>query len=261
MSREPNSRPGLANDRELLPVRCGYADTQVGQLHYRSCGAGPDVVLLHWAPASGRMYEHVLPLLARAGFRGLAFDLPGYGRSHKKARGWTPERVAREVLEAAQSLNTGPMTVVGGHASSSVAIEMLLAEPNRVLAGVLDGVLALTPEETKTLMSGFTGLSPRLREDGGHRSFPFDMTCAILKEWRADFAVTADTMPAIYDLMRDYLEMGYEPIKAFVDPDPAPARSPQYDALERLKNVTQPLLVLTAEDDALAAAYPRALAK
>ena len=166
MSREPNSRPGLANDRELLPVRCGYADTQVGQLHYRSCGAGPDVVLLHWAPASGRMYEHVLPLLARAGFRGLAFDLPGYGRSHKKARGWTPERVAREVLEAAQSLNTGPMTVVGGHASSSVAIEMLLAEPNRVLAGVLDGVLALTPEETKTLMSGFTGLSPRLREDG-----------------------------------------------------------------------------------------------
>lgn len=261
MSREPVSRQGLANDRELLPVRCGYADTRAGQLHYRSCGAGPDIVLLHWAPASGRMYEHVLPLLARAGFRGIAFDLPGYGRSHKKARGWDPDRVAREVLEAAHSLNTGPMTVVGGHASSAVAIEMLLAEPQRVVAGVLDGVIALTPEETKTLMSAFAGLSPRIRADGGHRSFPFDMTCAVMKEWRPDFKLDADSMPAVYELMRDYLEMGYEPIKAWVDPDPSQVPPARYDPLERLTRVTQPLLVLSADDDALAAAYPRALAK
>ncbi|MBK6598917.1 MAG: alpha/beta hydrolase [Proteobacteria bacterium] len=261
MSRETTPRQGLAHDRELLPVRCGYADTRVGQLHYRSCGAGPDVLLLHWAPASGRMYEHVLPLLARAGFRGLAFDLPGYGRSHKQARGWGPERIAREVLDAAQSLNTGPITVVGGHASAAVAIEMLLAEPQRVVAGVLDGVIALTTEETKALMSAFAGLSPRLQDNGGHRSFPFDMTCAVMKEWRSDFKLDADSLPAVYELMRDYLETGYDAIKAFVDPEPGQSASPRYDVLERLKGVTQPLLVLTADDDALLAAYPRALAK
>ncbi|MEZ5475414.1 MAG: hypothetical protein R3E72_10470 [Steroidobacteraceae bacterium] len=62
--------------------------------------------------------------------------------------------------------------------------------------------------------------------------------------------------------MRDYLEMGYEPIKAFVDPDPCTGTVAAVRcARKRLKNVTQPLLVLTAEDDALAAAYPRALAK
>ena len=58
-------RSGVAHDRAVMPMRFGFADTLSGQLHFRACGAGPDIVLLPWAPVSGRMYEHVVPHLAR----------------------------------------------------------------------------------------------------------------------------------------------------------------------------------------------------
>ena len=94
-------RSGVAHDRAVMPLRVGFADTLSGQLHFRACGAGPDIVLLPWSPASGRMYDAVLPHLARAGFRAIAFDLAGTGRSHKKCRNWTPQQYATDVLEAA----------------------------------------------------------------------------------------------------------------------------------------------------------------
>ena len=50
-------RSGVAHDRAVMPMRFGFADTFSGQLHFRACGAGPDIVLLPWLPASGRMYE------------------------------------------------------------------------------------------------------------------------------------------------------------------------------------------------------------
>jgi len=80
-------------------MRYGFADTLSGQLHFRACGAGPDIVLLPWLPATGRMYEHVMPHLARSGFRAIAFDLAGSGRSHKKCRNWTVQQYAADVLE------------------------------------------------------------------------------------------------------------------------------------------------------------------
>ncbi len=92
----------------------GFADTLTGQLHFRACGAGPDIVLLPWAPASGRMYDFLLPHLARAGFRAITFDLAGTGRSHKKCRNWTVQQYAADVLEACGSLHTVPYTVIGG---------------------------------------------------------------------------------------------------------------------------------------------------
>ena len=55
-----------------------------------------------------------MPHLARAGFRAIAFDLAGTGRSHKKCRNWTVQQYAADVLEACGSLHTVPYTVVGG---------------------------------------------------------------------------------------------------------------------------------------------------
>jgi len=142
-------RSGVAHDRAVMPLRMGFADTLTGQLHFRACGAGPDIVLLPWSPASGRMYDHLLPQLARAGFRAIAFDLAGTGRSHKKCRNWTVQQYAADVLEACGSLHTVPYTVIGGRFGAAVAVEMLLAAPAQVTGAVLDGVPGLAPEELR----------------------------------------------------------------------------------------------------------------
>jgi len=239
-------------------MRFGFADTLSGQLHFRACGAGPDIVLLPWSPVSGRMYEHVMPHLAKAGFRAIAFDLAGSGRSHRKNRNWTVQQYAADVLEACGSLHTVPYTVVGGRFSASVAVEMLLASPAQVTGAVLDGVSGLAPEELRKMQGPTSGLSPKLSDDGAHRSFAFDVSVRMLKEWDPSFEVTAETLPLVYEYMRDYLELGYDAIAAGVEAD-AKGAKPTYDVLARLGEVSQRVLVMTSDADNLAPAYNRAL--
>jgi pimeloyl-ACP methyl ester carboxylesterase len=251
-------RSGVAHDRAVMPMRYGFADTLSGQLHFRACGAGPDIVLLPWLPASGRMYEHVMPHLARSGFRAIAFDLAGSGRSHKKCRNWTMQQYAADVLEACGSLHTVPYTVVGGRFSASVAVEMLLASPAQVTGAVLDGVPGLAPEELRKMQGPTSGLSPKLSDEGAHRSFAFDVAARSLKDWDPSFEVTAETLPLVYEYMRDYLELGFDNIVAGVEADAKGGKS-GYDVLARLGEVSQRVLVMTSDADTLAPAYNRAL--
>lgn len=239
-------------------MRYGFADTLTGQLHFRACGAGPDIVLLPWLPASGRMYEHIMPHLARAGFRAIAFDIAGSGRSHKKNRNWTVQQYANDVLEACGSLHTVPYTVIGGRFSAAIAVEMLLASPTQVTGAVLDGVPGLAPEELRKLSGPTTGMSPKVSEDGSHRSFAFDVALRTLKEWDPAFELTPETISIVYEYMRDYLELGYEAIAAGAEADTRGSK-PAHDVLARLGEVSQRVLVMTADVDQLAPAYTRAL--
>jgi pimeloyl-ACP methyl ester carboxylesterase len=250
-------RTGVAHDRAVMPLRMGFADTLTGQLHFRACGAGPDIVLLPWSPASGRMYDHILPQLARAGFRAIAFDLAGTGRSHKKCRNWTVQQYATDVLEACGSLHTVPYTVIGGRFGAAVAVEMLLAAPAQVTGAVLDGVPGLAPEELRKKPAPTVGLSPKIDSDG-FRSFAFDVTVRMLKDWDPGFELTQETLPVVYDFMRDYLEIGYDAIAAGVEAD-AKGGKPAYDVLARLGEVSQRVLAMTSDTDNLAPAYNRAL--
>jgi pimeloyl-ACP methyl ester carboxylesterase len=251
-------RVGVPHDRAVAPIRFGFADTMSGQLHFRACGAGPDIVLLPWLPASGRMFDHVLPHLARAGFRAIAFDLAGTGRSHKKCRNWTVQQYATDVLEACGSLHTVPYTVVGGRFSASVAVEMLLASPAQVTGAVLDGVPGLAPEELRKLTPHSAGLSVRYTPDGSWRHFPFEMVLRTLKEWDPSFELSQETLPTVYEFARDYMELGYEAIAAAAEADAKGVR-PTYDVLARLGEVSQRVLVMTSDADSLAPAYNRAL--
>jgi len=162
------------------------------------------------------------------------------------------------VLEACGSLHTVPYTVIGGRFGASVAVEMLLASPAQVTGAVLDGVLGLAPEELRKMTLPTSGLSPRLSDDGAHRSFAFDVTVRMLKDWDPSFELTQETLPVVYEFMRDYLEPGYDAIAAGVEAD-ARGGKPAHDVLARLGEVSQRVLVMTTDTDNLASAYNRAL--
>lgn len=53
------------------------------RLHYRECGSGAPVLLLHGWPTSSFLYRNILGPLAEAGRRAIALDLPGFGDSDK----------------------------------------------------------------------------------------------------------------------------------------------------------------------------------
>lgn len=59
-----------------------------GRTHLVEQGAGPLVLLVHGFPECWYSWRHQLPALAAAGYRAVALDVRGYGRSSK------PEAVA-----------------------------------------------------------------------------------------------------------------------------------------------------------------------
>src|SRR5438128_690575 len=53
------------------------------RMHYVEAGAGPLVVLLHGFPESWYAWRHQLGPLAGAGYRAVAPDMRGYGRTDR----------------------------------------------------------------------------------------------------------------------------------------------------------------------------------
>jgi pimeloyl-ACP methyl ester carboxylesterase len=236
-------------------IRRGYTDTSHGQLHWRRNTAEHiDLVLLHWAPASGRMYEATLVALAAQQIGAVAFDMPGFGQSLRPPSAWGPAEIAACLAEGVQGLTAAPVAVVGGHLAANVAIEWALQSSPQISHLVLDGVYAPTAEEGAALFAPYAGLTPRLHDDGSHERFVWRATCAFLHEWNPQFKPSSQTMPALYDAMADYLQMGYDAILGWLEPaEPAPP----YDALARVAALDTPLLLLTAQFDALRPAYAR----
>lgn len=242
-------------------MRGHYADGDHGQVHLTELGRGDPLILLHWAPSNARQYAVQMPAFARQGFRVIAVDIPGYGRSHKDAVGWSCAEMAAEIAIALTRFGIDRGFALGGHLSAAIVAELAIAEPARWPRIVLDGSPTLTPEEMSHLMGRFAGLSPALSASGSHKSFVWDMTERFLGEWDPTYVVTPETLPVQYAYMADYLQMGFAPIAAFIDPANAKRGGlGTYRAIERWPLIEAEVLALTAEREALRPGHARAVA-
>lgn len=109
-------------------------------------GARGTVVLLHGA--AGNAYDPMEGFgrhLARAGFRVLAFDRPGYGNSERIAGGEaaSPAFQARALGAALERIGTGPVILAGHSWSGALALRMALDRPQQVAGLVLVAPVAM----------------------------------------------------------------------------------------------------------------------
>ena len=61
-----------------------YVNTALGQMHVRTQGSGPPLLLLGSAGRSARMFDHLIPLLSER-FQLIAPDMFGHGNSDEFA--------------------------------------------------------------------------------------------------------------------------------------------------------------------------------
>ena len=87
--RTPEARfAGLA-DFPFTPRYLTVTDARLGALRMASIDEGPReapvALLLHGEPSWSYLYRRIIPLVTRAGFRAVAPDFIGFGRSDKPA--------------------------------------------------------------------------------------------------------------------------------------------------------------------------------
>ena len=124
----------LADGRDpLMRVQdIAVRDVKVSTLTL-DAGDGPDVLLIHGLGAAKSSFFDCAALLAEAGYRVHALDLPGFGGSSKPATApysapWFADAV-RGVMDA---LGIASAHVVGNSMGGRVALELALTSPERV---------------------------------------------------------------------------------------------------------------------------------
>jgi pimeloyl-ACP methyl ester carboxylesterase len=103
---------------------------------FDEAGSGAAVILLHAGVADRRMWEDLLPDLAAAGFRAVAFDLPGFGDAEVEPG---PQAPWNDVLMAMNELGIERAALVGNSFGAAIALRVAVVAPARVDALVLVG--------------------------------------------------------------------------------------------------------------------------
>ena len=110
------------------------------RLHYVEAGEGPLVLLVHGFPESWYSYRHQLPVLAGAGYRAVAIDVRGYGRSSAPApiEAYRMVRMVADNVALVQALGEREAVVVGHDWGAPIAWNSALLRPDvfRAVAGL-----------------------------------------------------------------------------------------------------------------------------
>ncbi len=127
-----------------------FIETQDGtRLFYKDWGAGRPVVLIHGWPLDADMWEHQMPALAEAGFRVIAYDRRGFGRSDQPWTGYDYDTFADDLKAVLDGLDLNDVALVGfSMGGGEIARYMSRHGGARVARAVL--VSAVTPYLLKT---------------------------------------------------------------------------------------------------------------
>ncbi len=108
---------------------------------FSTLGRGPTVVLLHGIGGGHRAFAPQVETLAGAGYRAVAWDMPGYGRS-APIEPYTFKGLAQRLLDLIDALRCDNVTLVGHSMGGMVAQELVARRPDRVNRLVLCGTSA-----------------------------------------------------------------------------------------------------------------------
>ena len=94
-------------------VTVGQENSAPIELYYEDHGAGRPVVLIHGFPLSGRSWEKQIPALLDAGYRTIAYDRRGFGRSSQPTTGYDYDTFAADLNALMEALDLREATLVG----------------------------------------------------------------------------------------------------------------------------------------------------
>ncbi|MGW0885699.1 alpha/beta fold hydrolase [Streptomyces sp. NPDC002671] len=173
-----------------------------GRIHLAEQGTGPLVLLVHGFPESWYSWRRQLPVLATAGYRAVAIDVRGYGRSSKPAAvdAYRMLDLVEDTVTVVHALGEESAVVIGHDWGATIAANCALLKPE-VFRAV--GLLSIPytprggprPSDVFAQMGGDEEFYVSYFQEPGRAEAEIEPD---VRGWLAGFyaALSADTMPA-----------------------------------------------------------------
>jgi non-heme chloroperoxidase len=214
------------------------------KIYYKDWGKGPVVTFSHGWPLNSDAWDGQMLFLAQRGFRVVAHDRRGHGRSSQSSSGNDMDGYANDLAAVIEALDLNEATLVG-HSTGGGEVARYIGRhgTKRVAKAVL--IAAVPPIMLKSAanpeglpMEVFDGLRSGMTKD--RSQFYKDLAISFYGANRPGAKVSQGMLDQFWLWsMQAGLNNAYESIKAFSETD----------FTEDLKKIDVPTLVMHGEDD------------
>jgi pimeloyl-ACP methyl ester carboxylesterase len=120
----------------MVEVSEQFIETPDGRLYGASAGEGPVVLMVHGNPGLAYSWRHQMQPLAGAGFRAVAIDCLGYGRSDRPDDPalYDSDAVQRQLVAVLDHFGAARAVVVGQDFGAQYAWNLAVRAPGRIAA-------------------------------------------------------------------------------------------------------------------------------
>jgi non-heme chloroperoxidase len=214
------------------------------EIYYKDWGEGPPVTFSHGWPLSSDMWDGQMLFLAQNGFRAIAHDRRGHGRSSQPSSGNNMDGFADDLAAVIDALDLNDVTVVGHstgggevaryigrHGTSRVAKAVLISAAPPGLAQSDDNPEGLPIEAVEGLLAGLVADRSQFYKDLAVQFYGANRPGAEVSQGILDEFWTWS--------MQSGLKNSFESVKSLSESD----------FTEDLEKFDMPTLLLHGEDD------------
>ena len=214
------------------------------EIYYKDWGEGPAVTFSHGWPLNADAWDGQLLFLAQNGYRAIALDRRGHGRSSQPSQGNDMDHYADDLAALIESLDLSGVTLVGhstggGEVARYIGRHGTARVAKAVLIAAVPPIMVQTPANPEGLpIAVFDEMRAALYAD--HSQFYRDLAVKFYGANRPGAQVSQGVLDQFWLWsMQSGLKSAYECIKQFSETD----------FTEDLKKFDVPTLVLHGEDD------------
>ena len=213
-------------------------------LFYKDWGTGPVVTFSHGWPLSSDAWDAQMLFLGQQGYRVIAHDRRGHGRSGQSWSGNTLDQYADDLAELIEHLDVKEITMVG-HSTGGGEVARYIGRHGNSLVKRVVFISAVPPIMLKSdsnpgglPLSVFDGI--RAGVAGDRSQFYRDLSVPFYGYNKPDAKISEGVREAFWRLgMQSSIVGSYECVKAFSETDQN----------EDLKKIQVPLLVIQGDAD------------